>query len=414
MNDQDIYIEQLMMEKLAGVVDPDELAYLDELIENDETVGMQWAELKGNFDRMDSQQYMERLDAGMALSRLQSRMGTSRGEKGPSRIEKGISRIEKGTSRIEKGTSKMEVGRKRFIRVAVAASLLVPLIFAGIIYIHRKDTVPPALAEVKKPDRSVKLYLGGHKVLTLDQHTETADTSDVKNVKLTIGNGSLSYVPLNEKADYILNTLVVPATMTYNLTLADGVEVWLNSESQLKFPFSFTGDKREVWVSGEVYFKVTKDIHRPFIVHTPLYDIQVLGTEFNVNTYDSLHAATALVTGAINARTANGTPILVKPGYKAVLTRGNVFELSAFDSESQLSWMKGLYYFQNALLEDITPAIRRWYGITLVLDDPAISGLRFTGAMRKNRPLNEFLDNLTLTSGVSYTNKNGVIHLKAR
>jgi ferric-dicitrate binding protein FerR (iron transport regulator) len=76
--------------------------------------------------------------------------------------------------------------------------------------------------------------------------------------------------------------------------------------------------------------------------------------------------------------------------------------------------MRGIYYFQNAFLQDISSAIRRWYGTTLVFDDPALSGSRFTGALRKDRPLTEFLDNLSVISGISYTSANGVIHLKTR
>jgi transmembrane sensor len=205
--------------------------------------------------------------------------------------------------------------------------------------------------------------------------------------------------------------LVVPATMTYDLVLSDGIEVWLNSESQLKFPFSFSADKREVWVNGEAYFKVSRDAHRPLIVHTPAYDIQVLGTEFNVNAYDSLHSSTSLVSGAINTRAANGGSVVVKPGYQATFSRGEGFRITTFDSDSELSWMKGIYYFQNALLVDIAPVVQRWYGARLVFDDPKMAGSRFTGALRKGRPLNEFLENLSVTSGITYTSGNGVVHL---
>jgi ferric-dicitrate binding protein FerR (iron transport regulator) len=385
MKEQDIYIEQLMMERLAGIISKTEAAYLDELIKNNEATRAKWVALQAKYEDAGSQQYLETLDADNALFRL--RQGVAQ-EKRPAKVFA--------------------------YWMKIAAAILIPLLFAGTFFFRKKTPLPNAVVNIEAPDRSVKLYVGGQRVLSLSQNRQASDTAGLRNVKLNIGNGSLSYIPLTAQADNSLNTLVIPQTQTYRLTLSDGTDVWLNSESQLKFPFSFSSDKREVWVSGEAYFKVTRNPRQPFIVHTSAYDVQVLGTEFNVNTYDSLHGRTALVTGAVNTRTASGQSISLKPGYQAVLADGNAFRLQTFDSNNELSWMKGIYYFQNTLLQDIATVVRRWYGVTLVFDSPVIPGSRFTGALRKDRPLNEFLDNLSVTSGITYLPENGIIHLKVR
>lgn len=377
MKQDAIYVEQLMMEKLSGIIDGESAAYLDELIQKDERVRGQWERFVRDYDKMGGARFGSGFGSTAALSRLREGMDKPGGAAVRSLLVK---------------------------RLMAAASLAIPVVVVGVLLLHRSRPVPAASA--KTGEKKVKLYLGGGREIDLSAGGQT----DVKDVKLHVGNGSLSYTTLKGGEDQELNTLVVPATMTYDLTLSDGVEVWLNSESRLKFPFSFGKDKREVWVSGEAYFKVPPEAHRPFVVHTSVFDVQVLGTEFNVNTYDSLRTTAALVSGAINARTAEGAAVLIKPGYSASYSGGNTFQLKRFDSED-LSWIKGLYYFDHASLQDIAAAVRRWYGAELVFDEPGIAGLRFTGAMIRNKPLKEFLDNLEMTSGIKYTADGGVIHL---
>jgi ferric-dicitrate binding protein FerR (iron transport regulator) len=184
--------------------------------------------------------------------------------------------------------------------------------------------------------------------------------------------------------------------------------------TELKFSFAFSANKREVWLNGEAYFNVAKDDHRPFIVHTPLTDIKVLGTSFNVNTYDSFEVKTSLVDGAVRTESARGSDqVLLKPGYEAVFSPHAGFAVHSFDTNNVLSWMSGVYYFEHATLKSIGPVISRWYGDSLIFDDPRAASSRFSGAMIKEKDLREFLDNLTLTSNIQirYTNGGKEIHL---
>ena len=387
-----MYIEQLMVEKLSGIIDGESSAYLDELISRDAAVRGRWEQLSKDFGRLGGTHYAEGLDAAAVLSRLRSEID----------------------SRNSVGATESKARVIPVRRLVVAASLAIPLVVAGMLFLSRREAAPLTTAS-KVADKRVKLYLDDGRVIDLpaDGNGMTADVHQVvRDVKLNAANGSLSYTPPKDGADITLNTLVIPATRTYKLTLADGVEVWLNSESSLKFPFSFGKDKREVWVSGEAYFKVPAEAHRPFIVHTAAFDVQVLGTEFNVNTYDTSRVTASLVSGAINARSADGAGMVIKPGYRASYSGGSGFRLARFDSQD-LSWINGIYYFDHTFLKDIARAIRRWYGTELVFDDPGTASLQFTGAMFKDKPLKEFLDNLEQTSGIRYTADKGVIHLHA-
>lgn len=77
----------------------------------------------------------------------------------------------------------------------------------------------------------------------------------------------------------------VPSGKRERITLPDGSEVWLNSGTLLLYPSDFIGDKREIYLVGEGYFKVRKRPEQPFIVRTKAMRVQVLGTEFNLSAY---------------------------------------------------------------------------------------------------------------------------------
>lgn len=376
---KEVHIEQLMLEKLTGMISQEASHYLDSLLESDEEVYAQWEEIKKNFNG-DPHNYLQKLNEDDAWDH----------------VKEGI-RV------------RWSQRRRRIRTLAIAASLLLLAVAAGLIFYPVKT--PSGFVRTEQKNKDVKLYIGGSRAINLSQYKDTLTLPTLNNISLKIGNGNLSYIPAKDRVDQDLNTLVIPVTKTYKITLSDGTEVTLNSISQLEFPFTFSESKREVWLNGEAYFRVVKDDNRPFIVHTPLTDIIVLGTEFNVNTYDSLTVYTSLVEGAVSTHAANGESIELKPGYEAIFSKAKGFNIKAFDRNNLLSWIHGIYYFQNTPLKDIVPVIHRWYGATLIFDDQEVSSLRFTGAVLKNSPLRDFLDNLSLTSKIKYSNKGGVIHI---
>jgi ferric-dicitrate binding protein FerR (iron transport regulator) len=382
MTDKDIHIEQLMMERIIGMISEDDARYLEGLLLQDRETRHKWEKINRDFGRGGLHHSLQGIHTNKAWARIKDGIAVRRRNK--------ILKIR---------------------RLAIAGALMLPLFAAMVLFYRSKNLAPIAQAQIV--NRNVRLYVGGRQTINLSNDTDSSSQLVQSNVSLKINNGSLSYVPLNNQVSHALNTLVVPATASYKLTLSDGTEVSLNSMSQLEFPFTFSGDKREVWLNGEAYFKVAKDDRHPFIVHTPLTEIRVLGTEFNVNSYDSFQVKTALVEGAVSTRAAGGKSIFLKPGYKAVFSSGRGFNVSTFDRSNTLSWMQGVYYFQNASLKNIATVIHRWYGDTVIFDDPKSSSSRFTGAMLKNKPLKEFLENLALTSNIRYYDKDGATHISA-
>jgi len=377
MKQEAIYIEQMMMEKLAGIINKEDGKYLDALINGNPEIRMQWERMQQSFDPGEAGYYATRLDAEGAWTYLRKEI-----------------------------ENKKQSRRAIAYKLAIAASFLGLLILSA--FFFYPSGAPEIIAEAPVPDKSIKLFVEGSQEINL---SETSGITDINNVKLNINSEGLSYVPQEEASNYALNTLVVPETLTYKLSLPDGTEVWINSMSKIKFPFVFSKDKREVWVEGEAYFKVAKNNRQPFIVHTALTEIKVTGTAFNVNAYDSMHIRTSLVEGAVSAKAVEGKEVYIKPGYEATLRSGKEFVIAPFDSNNELSWMRGVYFFQNAPIKEIANVIRRWYGDSLVFDNAAVASNRFTGALLKDKPLKEFLDNLMLTSNIRYQISGGKIRL---
>ena len=102
---------------------------------------------------------------------------------------------------------------------------------------------------------------------------------------IQIKGNQLVYNQTDTTSQPVYNTITIPRGGEYKLVLADHTIVWLNSDSQLTYPVAFNGDTRELRLKGEAFFEVTKDIHKPFIVHTSQFDIRVTGTQFNVRSY---------------------------------------------------------------------------------------------------------------------------------
>lgn len=290
----------------------------------------------------------------------------------------------------------------------VAAAIIIGILAgAGILWNAIYKPGKDALAAKAKP--GIELKLAGGKIIDLSRQQGGIDAG---TVRLNNSNKTLSYATDSGQAAVGVNMLTVPIGMDYKLHLADGSEVWLNSATELEFPLSFAGQTREITIRGEAYLKVTKDAAKPFIVHLPHSTVQVLGTEFNVNTYDSGVVKVALVEGAVNLQATTGESKLT-PGKQAIYHVGGPILQETFDARQVLSWRKGLFYFNNASLEEISKVVPRWYGVQVTIDDPAILSRRFSGVINRNRPIAIFLEDLKVISHIdARIDQAGILHFK--
>lgn len=295
--------------------------------------------------------------------------------------------------------------------IAAASVLTVIGLGAWFLWVKPQQQFINHSAAVEKAERSydirLKLYSGEEVALT---GPESNSTRLIGDVQLMSENKTLRYQQ-RPGGGSLWNSLEVPAKKDYKILLGDGTVVTLNSSSSLRFPFSFTGNTREVEVKGEAYFEVAKNAEKPFIVHTPNGDIRVLGTSFNVNTYEPGKTTASLVSGSIKA-VAAGKEVLLLPDQEASWKTGESIVVQRFEASRALSWMDGVYFFEGANMKAIANVIDRWYDVKIVYDNPAIAGYKFDVKLDKARPLEEFLAVLKIAKGVNYKLEGNILHLQ--
>lgn len=162
-------------------------------------------------------------------------------------------------------------------------------------------------------------------------------------------------------------------------------------------------------MDGEAYFIIKKAASQPFIVHTPNGDIRVLGTEFNVNTYNRGITKASLVQGAIAFKKGTDS-VRLRPGTE-VVAEGDQHRITDFEKEVTLSWMNGIFFFHNAPLSEIADMINRWFDVPVVIDNPELASQLFTGNLDKSRPLEAFLQLLKNTVDARYYYTDNVLHI---
>lgn len=302
--------------------------------------------------------------------------------------------------------------KARVIYWAVAASAaVVTLFFAIPAVLKLKDGKPHSplvtMESVPAAGKSIRLQLSGGQTIDLKE-----DTSEfyIGAHKMKAVGKMLSYTASDRK-EVTYATLMVPPGKDYTLLLPDGSEVHLNSASTIRFPMAFGDNHREISLSGEAFIKVAPNINAPFRVQFGHEIIEVLGTEFNVNGYDSLHRTVSLVSGRVRVTTEKAKMEL-KQGEEAVISPQKLFR-QTFDPYITLSWRDGRYVLNNKTLEEVCLLIGRLYGVNIEVENKALLKSRFTGKILKGQPVELVLRGLESTSGITYQiDSEGTYHIK--
>ena len=213
-------------------------------------------------------------------------------------------------------------------------------------------------------------------------------------------------------------TLTTPQGGTYQITLPDGTNVWLNSASTLKYPSRFEGEERVVELDGEAYFEVSKQASKkangqkkPFKVVSDVQTVEVLGTHFNINAYaDESTTKTTLVEGTVRVLTAQ-TATLLKPGQQSNTdTRG--IRVADVDVETAIDWKNGDFIFAEENLKSIMRKIARWYGVKVIYQDK-LSDDTYSAQISRNKNLSEVLHILELSRGLTFKIEDDILYLSS-
>lgn len=385
MSENHEHIYQLLLQKRNGTINETDDRYVSGLISGHEDIELMWRALKHSFSLPGEEQFWQQIDVANAWSSV----------------------------RLELSAKNTNI---RSIRKWVFAAAVITVAATGISLIWKQNRQQPKAAMATPvslpaaPKNGLQLQLAGGETIALP-YNQVGQDIKAGDVQLSAGAKKLQYTG-GAAMGSGYNTLTVPPKMDYKLLLSDGTEVWLNATSRLRFPFNFSGDKREVYLDGEAYFQVSKNDAKPFVVHTEQTDIQVLGTSFNVNAYSDGLTRTSLVTGAVITK-ADGKEIQLKPGQEAIYSNDKGYKITDFDDSEVLAWMKGVYVFHNTPLSEIASVIERWYGVEVVFDNKELAGKKFTGGLEKLERLDYFLETMELIGDIHHTyDAKGALHLK--
>ena len=294
----------------------------------------------------------------------------------------------------------------------VAASLLI-LVMASISYFYfsKNENKEMQRTVAKKTNQKNDILPGGNKaILTLANGTNIILDSaqngmltkqgNAKVIKLQ--NGKVAYQKRENghvaKVEY--NTITTPRGGQYQLVLADGSKVWLNAASSIHFPTAFTGNERNVEITGEAYFEVEHIATMPFHVKVNNADVAVMGTHFNINAYDDEGVMkTTLLEGSVKVSKGNES-IFITPGEQAEVSNSsnNIEVKKDVDLDEVVAWKNGYFYFNQASVQTVMNQLSRWYDVDI----------QYTGTIPKRQFDGEMQRSLTLSQVLKLLSQNKV------
>ncbi|NML22431.1 FecR family protein [Pseudoflavitalea sp. G-6-1-2] len=300
-------------------------------------------------------------------------------------------------------------------RWAWAAAVLLLLGGATYFYFFTDKHQQSGIAEHKDDHNNIQP--GSNKaLLTLSDGTVIVLDSAANGAIAQQGNASVTKLPngevryeVNGKATskVMLNTMTTPNGGQYNLVLPDGSKIWLNAASSITYPAAFTGNQRQIKISGEVYMEIAKDKSRPFMVDVDGRSVvQVLGTSFNINSYTNEgKIKTTLIEGSVrvsnhaNNNRTQAAGVMLRPGQQAVITASaEDISIRTANTDHVLAWKNGFINFESVSFQEIIRQIERWYDIDVQVEGP-MPAVKIGGRMDRGVQLSDltlFLNNFEI------------------
>lgn len=211
---------------------------------------------------------------------------------------------------------------------------------------------------------------------------------------------------------------IAPRGQKSRIVLSDGTKVWLNSDTKIRYPGQFSKNQRDIYLEGEAFFEVTKNEHKPFLVHTNGPDVKVVGTKFNVKAYsDENLVETSLFEGKINlllpvSGSDQQEEKILNPG-QSVIYSHNTHELIQvrFPQDEINGWKKNQLIFKDDTFSKLVKKIERWYNVEMIYNEKQFDNRRLTVELYEGERLEKLMDILSLALSVDYKYEKGKIIL---
>lgn len=286
-----------------------------------------------------------------------------------------------------------------------AAILIVAL---GSFYFYTNSNVFKNKGNVVVPRQDeIVLQLGNESAKTIDT-SETRSITD-KDGKI-IGKqekNRLVYSNAYSNGKLVYNTLKIPYGKKFEVQLSDGTVVYLNAGTSLRYPVQFVKNQsRQVYLTGEAYFEVSKDKAHPFTVNTQEVKVEVLGTKFNVNSYtEDVSSDVVLVEGKVSLykdKKTTENQVYLLPGIKGSNTRGQQkITTETVNTDYYTAWVKGSLVFKNESFNSIIKKLERHYNVTFINKNKVL-GREIFNARFDNEPIEVVLKYFSDSYAIDY------------
>lgn len=286
-----------------------------------------------------------------------------------------------------------------------SAAVAILLIGVSLFFLAREGKTDGTQLEIVPGEARAVLVLSNGEVIDLSEKNKS-EIIATEELSVRKTGKQLSYTvsatAVQELEDEY-NELVIPRGGEFVLVLADGTQVWLNSQTKIKYPVAFNDTVRKVFLEGEAYFEVAKNPEHPFHVCMKNgVEVEVLGTSFNVRAYsDEDIVETVLEEGKVKMSQGEEAVIL-NPGDKARYLSGGTIQVSEVDTEFYTAWRMGQYIFMNEKVENILKQLGRWYNIDVFYKSEKVKSILFSGDVKRYDDINVLLDAMEAAGGVYF------------
>lgn len=299
---------------------------------------------------------------------------------------------------------------RRTRRMAIAATIAL-VIASGIYFLTQRAVTtvnepvayaaadaPATLDDIRPGSARARLSSSAGPVIELSGSQSGTDATALSSGSDKSGSRAAGTV------DYCLD---VPRGGEFKIVLEDSTEVWLNSQSQLRYPEVFASNERRIQLTGEAYLHVAPDADRPFYVESRGQEVRVYGTTFNIKAYEDEEVIyTTLESGSISLRPLSGYggEIVLSPGHQALFDCHNErVDMRVVKPSVITGWRNGRFVFEEQNLESIMRDLSRWYDFDYEFADAEARDIVFLGSIPRYSDFTTAIAILENSGGLKFT-----------
>lgn len=248
-------------------------------------------------------------------------------------------------------------------------------------------------------NKDIRLLIPGKKEVEVEVKETDANIIHSQNGAVVVNSDTIDQRKTQEK-EREFNQLIIPKGKRTRLTLADGTRLWANSGTRIVYPSHFEKNRREIYVEGEVYLDVFRNEDAPFIVRTKDFQVQVLGTSFNVSTYPSeCISSVVLVEGSVNVKNLQKEQVILAPGQLVDIETGRLHSPRNVDVEPYICWVKKMLMYMNEPLDKVFRKLNLYYGKEFVLES-GVAELQVSGKLDLKEKLEDVLHTISFSAPI--------------